>query len=127
MSARRPAAALHLVPRAQLHDTRRVPALELEVIADFKEEHWPSMDLAAEMLAIELASQRGVRCRFRRPEMWRFDGAGRSPRTIERALGRFAQYPALLLGASRESRCFHVTDHSYAHLVHVLPASRTGV
>jgi glycosyltransferase involved in cell wall biosynthesis len=104
-----------------------VPPLELEVIADFLEEHWPSMDLTAEQLAVAAGRMPGVRVRFRRPPLWRFSASNRAVGALERAVGRFLQYPADLAWAARFRGCFHVADHSYAHVVRALPQERTGV
>lgn len=98
----------------------------LDVIADFCEERWPSMDLSAEMLVTSASSLPGVQCSLTRRPMWRLplrDEVG----APERALARFVQYPLHLLRRSNPPAYFHVADHSYAHLVHCLPRGRTGV
>ncbi len=46
---------------------------------------------------------------------------------IDRGAGRFLAYLPLAARQRRKHDFFHVVDHSYAHLVHVLPGNRTGV
>ncbi|RPH65050.1 MAG: glycosyltransferase family 1 protein [Myxococcaceae bacterium] len=45
----------------------------------------------------------------------------------DRLLTRFVTYPSQLVTKRRGFELFHVADHSYAQVVHVLPAGRTGV
>lgn len=45
----------------------------------------------------------------------------------DRLFNRFWNYPRHLRRRLGEFDLFHVCDHSYAHLVHVLPPERTGV
>jgi glycosyltransferase involved in cell wall biosynthesis len=47
--------------------------------------------------------------------------------TVDRALNRWWDYPRQVESIASSYDCFHVIDHSYAHLVHHLPASRTVV
>jgi glycosyltransferase involved in cell wall biosynthesis len=109
--------------------------LDMAVLLDAAEENWPSMDLAGEMLidqwrsnhasrvdvrAMTIAVPRLVR---RLPPM----AARRSALNADRALARYVAYPLRALAARRPRRLFHVVDHSYAQLVHSLPAARTGV
>jgi glycosyltransferase involved in cell wall biosynthesis len=105
------------------------------VLCDYPEEGWVSMELVAEMLLTQLrcgdfpriAATR-VCPRFRRratimpgtrgqPQLFNFD----------RLLNRLAFYPRYVRRLGAEFDVFHVTDHSYAALVHALPAERTGV
>lgn len=108
---------------------RSNPRLRVALVADLLEEGWPSMDLVADMIAahapavadgaIELTTLRAPFTR-RLPL-----GAGGDPRTIDRIVNRFWDYPRWLARRAGEFDVFHVADHSYAHLVHVLPAERT--
>lgn len=84
------------------------------------------MNLTAEKLAEAAARLPRVTVRFRRPPLWRL-GAWPRVSALERAFGRFVQYPAELAFANRAQHHWHVADHSYAHLVRGLPASKTGV
>jgi glycosyltransferase involved in cell wall biosynthesis len=92
------------------------------------------MDLVAEMLSGELrrgfASEVNVTdIRPNLPRVARRLGFG-SPATrlnVDRFLGRFGTYPASVALRRREFDFFHVVDHTYASLVSVLPANRTGV
>lgn len=107
--------------------------LRVAVIADMLEERWPSMDLVADMLVERLNTDHGrdVTAHLVRPTMRR--RLSRPPRAVgrrflaDRLVNRFFDYPQLA-GRLRESYdVFHVVDHSYAQLVHALPASRTLV
>lgn len=114
--------------------TRR-GAPRLGVICDLSEEGWPSMDLFGELLLAELleawpdrlAAGR-VRPRLR-PRAGRVGALARDPRwrMVDRLLGRYWDYPHHLRAVRGRFDLFHVVDHSYAHLVHQLPAARTGV
>src|SRR5262249_3532177 len=88
------------------------------------------MDLVAEML---LAQPSGLDVRqvcppYRR-RLTRLPWVGRPRLAInaDRLLNRFVNYPSHLRRCRGDFDLFHVVDHSYAHLVRVLPADRTGV
>jgi len=106
----------------------------LAVIFDAAEERWPSMDLVAEMLVRHLQLEHADRYAASSVHP-RFSGvfkslpllAGRTAWNADRMLTRFLIYPAQLLSRRREFDLFHVSDHTYAQLVHVLPADRTGI
>ena len=104
--------------------------LRVAIIADYLEEGWPSMDLVADMLMEHLASEHAgaVDATLVRPPMRRrasrlFAGA----RSFDRVLARFFDYPRALRRSAARFDVYHVVDHSYAHLVHALPAERTLV
>lgn len=97
------------------------------MLADFREEGWPSMDLSADLLASAAAQLPNVDCVVTRPRLWRLRDGAETATGVERALGRFVQYPWQLLTAPPRGHFFHVVDHSYGHLVHLLPRGRTGV
>jgi glycosyltransferase involved in cell wall biosynthesis len=107
--------------------------LRVAIIADFPEERWPSMDLVADTLAegikinhVSEISVSLIRPRFRR----RFSAFAQEPgrlMNLDRALNRFIDYPLILRRLRKNFDLFHVADHSYAHLVHYLPAERTLV
>src|SRR5437899_2433018 len=109
--------------------------LRLALICDFAEENWPSMDLVADMLWDQLQGRapENVRAGRIQPHMIRrlrrlpLLGHGRFARNADRLLARFWHYPRLLRRQRDDFDCFHIADHSYAHLVHVLPGNRTGV
>jgi glycosyltransferase involved in cell wall biosynthesis len=105
----------------------------LAVICDYKEENWPSMDLVADMLLQNLQQEHAgiidatrlaplMRRRFTRNT---FENGQRFK--ADRLLNRFWDYPRFLSHRRAEFDLFHVVDHSYAHLVHKLPAERTIV
>jgi glycosyltransferase involved in cell wall biosynthesis len=106
--------------------------LRLAVICDAVEEGWRSMDYVAEMLVKHLQEEHaetfetlGITPRFFRG----FEqlGQGKRAYNADRAVTRFLTYPVALLPRRSEFDLFHIADHSYAHLAHVLPRGRTGV
>jgi len=113
--------------------TPETKRLDIAVLFDAAEEEWPSMDLAGEMLVdqwrslasgvdaevVGISVPRVVRRLPRIPSGAAFNA--------DRALTRYVAYPLRALAARRPRRFFHVVDHSYAQLVHALPAARTGV
>lgn len=111
-----------------LTTTRRVA-----LVADLLEEGWPSMDLMAEMLMVHAGSSgAAVSPSLMRPEfrsraprlMGGADGA--APPTIQRIAHRFWSYPRWLR-RQEPADVYHILDHSYAHLAHVLPGERVVV
>jgi glycosyltransferase involved in cell wall biosynthesis len=104
------------------------PPLSVAVVADHAEEGWPSMDLAAELTVEALSARGGYSPVLLRPAMPRPFSRLLGPRGLnpDRALGRYLAYPGWLRGR-RGHALYHVVDHSYAHLVHALPAERTVV
>jgi glycosyltransferase involved in cell wall biosynthesis len=93
------------------------------------------MDLAAEMLLREAQAACAGRVRavrvcppFRR-RFGRLPWLGRRAAAFnaDRLLNRTWDYPRYLRRRVAEFDLFHVCDHSYAQLVHALPAERTGV
>jgi|GEM_PF-150110 len=102
--------------------------LRVAVLADMREEAWPSMDLVADMLVAHLRDPAcRVAARLVRPRLVDAPfGSGR-PTTRVRVLNRFWLYRRALLGLARETDVFHVVDHSYAHLALDLPPERTVI
>jgi len=107
--------------------------LKVAIIADLLEEHWPSMDLVADMLLEHLRAnyQGQVEATLIRPPLRarvsRLPLAGAPALTIDRFANRLWDYPRATRVASTRFDLFHIVDHSYAHLVHTLPAERTLV
>ena len=107
----------------------------LAIVCDLLEENWPSMDLVAEMLltTLQRSEALGIRASRVRPDMVRRFSRVRPLRNMrlavnaDRFLNRFWDYPRSLEGLSHAYDLFHIVDHSYAHLVHVLPPHRTIV
>jgi glycosyltransferase involved in cell wall biosynthesis len=111
--------------------------LRVAIVADYAEEVWPSMDLAAEMILAHLRRDHAseveavricppYRHRFGRLPLGPARGVGRN---ADRVLNRYRDYPRYLNTLVHREPCdvYHVIDHSYAQLVHVLPADRTVV
>lgn len=112
-------------------------ALRVGVVCDLAEEGWPSMDLVGDMVCHYLERDHGDRViagRIRPAMRRRFSRGGEaSPEggrwglSADRLLNRFADYPLHLWRRRKAYDVFHLMDHSYAQLVHVLPAGRTVV
>jgi glycosyltransferase involved in cell wall biosynthesis len=106
----------------------------LAILFDYPEEHWQSMDLCAQMLLQQLQAEYGemFQCERVCPEFrWRLVRSLFQQQRIayngDRLLNRFWDYPRYLKQRVAEFDLFHIADHTYAHLVHELPAKRTGV
>jgi glycosyltransferase involved in cell wall biosynthesis len=107
----------------------------LALLPDFPEEGWPSMDLCAEMLQAELERGHADRLQVQRlvpPFRRRFSrlpglAGSRTAFNADRLLNRMWDFRRHVRGRRHHFDCFHLCDHSYAHLVHELPAERTGV
>src|SRR5262245_33113191 len=88
------------------------------------------MDLAAQAIVAALSNAPGgwlprqirprMAIRFSRLE-------GTRGQVADRLVNRFWDYPRHLRRTKVDADVFHVADHSYAQLVHVLPAERTIV
>lgn len=107
----------------------------LALIYDYLEEDWPSMDLCAQMLLAHLQSEQAeslqtvpIRPAFKK-RFQQLPGLGkkRAAWNSDRLLNRFWDYPQYLSQHVTDFDLFHVSDHTYAQLVHVLPPERTGV
>ncbi len=100
------------------------PELRVGIVCDLLEERWPSMDLVADMLLDQLQTSHAseIRAERIRPEF-----PARFGRHADRLLHRFWNYPRALRRQGRRCGIYHVMDHSYAQLVHDLPAARTVV
>ena len=100
----------------------------IAVLRDFHAEDWPSMDLCADQLLLQLPDGVDVCPPFRRLA-GRLPGLGRSrtARNLDRVVNRFAVYGGRASAVRGRFDAYHIVDHSYAHLVHHLPARSTGV
>ena len=105
--------------------------LRVAVVADYAEEKWPSMDLVADMLMTHFAAEhaQAIDATLVRPSMpsWRRRGGETPPAAMARIGARMLHYPRVLAALTGRFDVYHVVDHSYAHLVHHLPAARTMV
>lgn len=103
----------------------------LAVMTDFPAEGWPSMDLCADMLLAHLPTtvQPNRVCPpFRRvASRLPLVGGKKAAFNADRLLNRFVTYPRHARRLTRRFDLFHVVDHTYAQLVHAVPAERTGV
>jgi glycosyltransferase involved in cell wall biosynthesis len=100
----------------------------LALLADYREEGWPSMDLCADRLAAHLGRDHAGRLRAELacPPFRRRLGR-RTVVNADRFLNRMVDYPRAARRRRADFDLFHVCDHSYAQLVRALPAGRTGV
>ena len=106
--------------------------LRVAVCQDFREERWPSMDRVADELLAALArdhAQTILATPVAPPFSRRATrlATGRLAANVDRGLNRLLDYPAHVGRARDGFDIFHVIDHSYAQLVHRLPAERTIV
>ncbi len=103
----------------------------LAVLPDFPAEGWPSMDLCAGMLTAHLPPEvSGERvCPPFRRMFSRLPVVGKRNVAFnaDRLLNRFVSFPRHARRNAKRFDLFHVVDHTYAQLVHSLPADRTGV
>jgi glycosyltransferase involved in cell wall biosynthesis len=104
------------------------------ILCDPLEEGWPSMDLTGEMILDHFAARPGgevaaarIRPRWRHRAA-RLSGSG-AARNADRMFNRFVDYPRYLKRIVKRSdfEVYHVVDHSYSQLVHVLPPGRAVV
>lgn len=109
--------------------------LRLAVISDYLEQKSISVDLCTEMLLQQLDGDPDhlIQARLVRPKFQRYlahvplvKHKGISF-TIDYRVNCFWHYPRHLSALVKNFDFFHVCDHSYAQLVNVLPAERTGV
>ena len=92
--------------------------MNVALLCDSPDEKWPSMDLVAQMHAAQLAGL-GIAHQAFAPRIER-----RTPSfAADRLLFRFWDYPRF--ARRLEFDVFHIIDHSYSQLLHVLPSSRT--
>jgi glycosyltransferase involved in cell wall biosynthesis len=87
------------------------------VLCDYAEENWPSMELVADMLLERLPAATRIQPPFANCSGWR---------NADLLLNRLVAYPAKAR-RWKQFDIFHIIDHSYSQLVHVLPADRTVV
>lgn len=107
----------------------------LAILCDFLEERWPSMDLFSDELFTALVAQspRALAVEKFRPQMrrrfGRLPGASgrRTTFNLDRLAGRFVDYSLFLRRRVSQFDVFHISDHSYGHLAHAIPAGRCGV
>lgn len=101
------------------------------VLTDYPDEGWPSMDLCADMLLAHLQPDLPAErlCPPFRRAFSRLPLVGRRNAAFnaDRLLNRFVLFPRVARRTARRFELFHVVDHTYAQLVHSLPAARTGV
>lgn len=104
---------------------------KLAILCDYAEENWPSMDLVAQMLTEQLREHHAhqfdvalLRPPFKRRFGWM---PFASAPMVDRLINRLRDYPRWLGKRIDQFDLFHLADHSYSQLVHVLPAERTGV
>lgn len=110
-------------------------SVRVALISPLAEEQWHSMDLCAEMLLDTLRrhhephirAERVVPRLVRRFERLPRAGRHRMAVRADRLLNRFGDFPGHLLRSRKRFDLFHLTEHSYGQLAHVLPPKRTIV
>ncbi|EAQ81570.1 hypothetical protein DSM3645_28352 [Blastopirellula marina DSM 3645] len=114
-------------------DESPVARKSLGILCDFREENWPSMDLAAEMLHQEIGKRNDrswagelILPNYRRRFTWTKRLIGeKHAGNLDRLYNRMRAYPQHL-ASLRPHSFYHLCDHSYAHLLHRLPAGKVG-
>ena len=109
--------------------------IRVAIIADYLEEGWPSMDLVADMLFDRLQREHAgaYAPTLIRPVLHRRAGFVPGSRSLpwlpgfDRVTNRLWDYPRHVASLGGSYDLFHIVDHSYAQLVHKLPAERTIV
>jgi glycosyltransferase involved in cell wall biosynthesis len=112
--------------------------LRVALCADFPEEQWPSMDRVARELVKAVAAMRRSHAAAveivpigppftHRATRFLPAAVSRAAFAADRALNRWWDYPRRAAAVASAFDVFHVIDHSYAQLVHSLPAHRTVV
>ncbi len=107
--------------------------MKLGIVCDYLEEGWISMDICAQMLVDRSAQFNDSDIQpiqIRPPFQWRLKSWEQYvPKYFNgnRFINRFIDYPQYLDSRGTDCDLFHIADHSYAHLVHNLPAVNTGV
>lgn len=108
------------------------PALtrSVGVVYDYDAEQWPSMALAGDLLVDGLRQHAPhydpvpIRPEMPHPASRLLGARGRN---ADRFAARHVAYPRWLRRHATGMDLYHVVDHSYAQLVHALPAERTVV
>jgi glycosyltransferase involved in cell wall biosynthesis len=105
----------------------------IAVLSDYLEENWVSMEVVADMLAAALKDLCADRCVATqiRPQFRRRVSSllmmNKAANNFDRMVNRNVDYLKFLKTIVNSYDYFHIADHSYAMLVHALPAARTGV
>jgi glycosyltransferase involved in cell wall biosynthesis len=104
------------------------------LLCDYPEEQWPSMDLVGEMIRVHLASEHAEEFAvesFCPPFRRRFARvfATKPMRNADRLVNRMWDYPRFLKKFVCENPfdLYHIVDHTYSQLAHVLPPGRVVV
>ena len=111
------------------------PIPRLAVLTDFPDEGWPSMDLCGDMLLAHLprsgplAVEAARLCPPFRRLASRLPAVGRRNAAFnaDRLLNRFVLFPWHAERLAGHFDLFHIADHTYGQLVHVLPTGHAGV
>ena len=108
------------------------PPIRVAIVRDYLEEGWASMDLTGEMILAHLARECAGDVEATEvcpPFRHRLTRWLRQGRNVDRLLNRFGDYPRALRRLVRSGRfdLYHLVDHSYSQLVHVLPPGRAVV
>ena len=111
-----------------------VNQLRLAIISDYPEENWIAMNLCAEMLLKHLQAEHSESfqttqvCPKFRTRFGHIPSLGKKlSHNADRFLNRFIDYPHYLRFRVKDFDLFHICDHTYSQLVHVLPPERIGI
>jgi glycosyltransferase involved in cell wall biosynthesis len=108
--------------------------LRLAVVLDAYLEGWTSMDYVGEMLVSTLRDEHSSEVAVSALQPWSPRILGRLPGpahwariSFDRLVTRCVVYPASISLERTQFDVFHIADHSYSHVGHVLPPRRTGI
>jgi glycosyltransferase involved in cell wall biosynthesis len=112
-----------------LNDSGRV---RVAIVCDFAEEGWPSMDLVGDMLTESLRRHQcsfveAVKIRPRFVRRFTCLSSNQLANNADRLLNRMFDYPRYLRRLLSQFDLWHITDHSYSHLVHELRPGLSAV
>ncbi len=97
------------------------------LIRDLPEEEWPSMELCADMLEAELAKLEEPPFEFHSFTPRYIKIPNLFGKSLSRKLSLFISRYIILPHAIKKQKAdlYHIIDHSYGHLLHVLPPEKT--
>ncbi len=105
--------------------------MRLALLCDYREEGWTSMDLLGDALFEALRREPSIEPVRIKPSQlpWLGGPAQRFPLVarVKRFAARLVEYPIQLATEPRQFHGYHIVDHSYSHLAHVLPNERLGI
>ena len=99
----------------------------INVLPVFREEGWHSMDLCADMLIKHAPLEAQLKSSV--PHFRKLLGflPSNKAKNFDRWYNRWRVYPSHVKQLAAQPGFFHIVDHSYSHLAHILPEGRAGI